>query len=276
MISLLFTSCMVSEISSKWSWSGNVYLRGQQGLENTEDVEATMTTTSGKHLHTSQTPNGKNSPYRRFELNEEQYDIPVNIRVNGLQGYSTLWSGRTPYHENPMGGENDLWLNGALYIQGQAFQQTFLNSVGLIDVPFLIDPENGDIQPFVHLWGQPLDPTQWGGALIEVLVLEADLSSTILDTGLDDASQISNGIENDIDWSLATSYDILILEVTEEGLILPLENPIPEDKEPSLFFSFSLPSGYTRIQVTTKDGNTIISDYASLDGEVLSAMYFSL
>ena len=272
MIALFFISCIVNEPSSRWSWSGNVYLRGQQGLENTEDVEATMTTTSGIHLHTAKTPNGKDSPYRRFELNEEEYDIPVNIRVNGLQGYSTLWSGRTPYHANPTGGENDLWLNGALYIQGQAFQQTFLNSVGLIDVPFLIDPENGDIQPFVHLWGQPLDSTQWGGAFIEVLVVAADLSTTILDTGLDDESQISN----DIDWSLATSYDILILEVTEEGVILPLENPIPENKEPSLFFSFSLPSGYTRIQVTTKDGTTIISDYASLDGDVLSAMYFSL
>ena len=237
LIALFFISCIVPDNSSNWFWSGNIYLRGQQGLENTEDVQATMTTTLGQHLHTSQTPNGKNSPYRRFELHKDQYDVPMNIRVDGLNGYPTLWSGRTPSHVSPVGGENDLWLNGALYIQGQAFQQTFLNSLGLIDVPFLIDPESGEVQSFTHLWGQPLDASEWGGALIEVLVVEADLNSTIADTGMND---VSENVESEIDWSLATTYDVLILEVTEEGLILPLENPIPEDKEPSLFFSFSL------------------------------------
>ena len=89
-----------------------------------------MTYPTGVLLQNAKTPSGKKSPYRRFEFNEEQYGLPVNIRVNGLNGYSTLWASQTPSHSNPTGGENDIWLNGALYIQGQAFQQSFLNSIG--------------------------------------------------------------------------------------------------------------------------------------------------
>ena len=152
-------------------------------------------------------------------------------------------------------------------------------SLGLVDIPLLIDPETSETQPFVHLWGQALDPTVWGGAHIEVLVIESDLESIIFDTGAGD----NTGIENidileadELDWSNATTHDVVILEITEEGLILPLENPIPEGKEPSLFFSFSLPAGHTRLQVTSVDGSIIKADYSSMTGDVISAMYFSL
>ena len=203
-------SCIYVEPSLDWYWSGNVYLRGSEGLENTEDIDASMTYPTGRFLQEAKTPNGQNSPYRRFEFDENQYDMPVNIRVNGVNGYSTLWSARTPTHSNPTGGENDIWLNGALYIQGQAFQQTFLNSLGLVDVPLLIDPETSETQTFAHLWGQPLDPTVWAGAHIEVLVIESDLESIIFDTGTSDNTGTENVdiLESDeLDWSNATTHD---------------------------------------------------------------------
>ena len=269
----LLSACVYVEPSTTWFWSGNIYLRDTEGLANTEEIEASVTYPTGALLQNAKTPSGKNSPYRRFEFNEEQYGIPVNIRVNGLNGYSTLWASQTPSHINPTGGENDIWLNGALYIQGQAFQQSFLNSIGFNNIPFLIDPETNEAQDFTHLWGQPSDPTKWGGAYIEVLVIEADLSDVSSDTGAFENSDIVNPEE--LDWSSASSYDVDVIEITEEGLILPLENPVPADKEPSLFFAFSLPPGHTRLRVTTGEGEVIITDYASLSGEVLSAMYFS-
>jgi len=270
----LLSACVYVEPTTTWYWSGNIYLRGTEGLENTEEIEASATYPTGALLQNAKTPSGKNSPYRRFELNEEQYGIPVNIRVNGLNGYSTLWAAQTPSHSNPTGGENDIWLNGALYIQGQAFQQSFLNSIGFNEIPFLIDPETNEVQDFTHLWGQPSDPTKWGGALIEVLVIEADLNDISSDTATTDSVDVMDPEE--LDWSSADSYDVDIIEITEEGLILPLENPIPVDKEPSLFFSFSLPVGHTRLRITTTEGEVVVTDYASLSGEVLSAMYFSL
>ena len=274
MMLLLFWGCIYTDVNTNWYWSGNIYLRGTQGLETMENLQATMLYPTGEHLQEAVAPSGQNSSYRRFELDSTQYDVPMNIRIKGDNAYATLWSGRTPTHENPIGGENDLWLNGALYAQGKAFQQSFLNSMGLIDVPLLIDPDTNDVEPFTHLWGQPLDPTVWSGVHIEVFVVETDLQPLLLDTG-EEQNQL-NGDVNDIEWSSAVSYDVLIFEITEEGLILPLENPIPPDKEPSLFFSFSLPAGHTRLQMTTAEGEVIISDYPTLPGDVISALYFSL
>ena len=80
---------------------------------------------------------------------------------------------------------------------------------------------------------------EWG--LIEVLVIEADLSDLSSDTATIDSVDTID--PDELDWSSASSYDVDVIEITEEGLILPLENPMPIDKEPSLFFAFSLPPG---------------------------------
>ena len=109
---------------------------------------------------------------------------------------------------------------------------------------------------------------------IEVLVIEVDLSDLSSDTATIDSVDTID--PDELDWSSASSYDVDVIEITEEGLILPLENPVPIDREPSLFFCLFSSPGHTRLRVTTSEGEVVVTDYASLPGEVLSAMYFSL
>ena len=69
----ILSACVYVEPSTTWFWSGNIYLRGIEGLANTEEIEASVTYPTGALLQNAKTPSGKNSPYRRFEFNDNSY-----------------------------------------------------------------------------------------------------------------------------------------------------------------------------------------------------------
>lgn len=159
-------------------------------------------------------------------------DVEVAIRISGTEHVSSVWRARTP-------NGRAYWLTGALFTQ---YTSSFDALVKALDGFEGLDPEDLAKGTVVHLWGQPLDPDAWAGAVVTA-------------TGGDGADVPM--------FTFAVDEDKGI--VTEAG-----------DQPVSFFFGANAVPGDVTLRVEAVDGRASETTYPTRGGDLVTAPFFDL
>ncbi len=159
-------------------------------------------------------------------------DEEVAIRLSGAQHVSSLWRAHTP-------NGRAYWLTGSLFTQ---FTSSFDALVKALDGFEGLDPEDLAKGKVVHLWGQPLEPDAWAGAVVTA-------------TGGDGADVPM--------FTFAVDEDKGV--VTEAG-----------DQPVSFFFGANAAPGDVTLRVEAVDGRVAETTYPARGGDLVTAAFFDL
>ena len=158
-------------------------------------------------------------------------DIDVAIRISGAEHVSSVWRAHTP-------GGRAYWLTGALFTQYVTSFDAFVDALEGVKG---LDPEDLSKGTVVHVWGQPLDPDAWAGAVVSA-------------TGGDGA---------DVPMFTFAIDDESV--VTEAG-----------DQPVSFFFGANAAPGDVTLRVEAVDGRVAETTYPTRGGDLVSAAFFDL
>ena len=214
------------ESSQATFWEGYVYTQTETGLEALPNAFTELYDIEGTLLTTGIVPNGRPSNFNQLILEDGWADQPCTLRVGGDESQTIQWAGRIP-----TGAAT--WIPGAVFGIEPSFLNAFFNSFA--------EPAGVILEDAVHLWGEPLYPTEWIGA--EFLLIDIDGTEypiypySQLDTGL-----ISSNTTEKIDW----------------------------------FFAWNLPAKPLILTVSMPDGRSIETTYHPKQGDILSALYYTL
>jgi hypothetical protein len=159
-------------------------------------------------------------------------DTDVAVRIEGDEHVSSVWRARTP-------SGRGYWLTGALFTQYATSFEALLKALeGFPDLPPAEDLAAGKV---VHLWGQPLDPDAWAGAVVTA----------------------TGGDGKDVPMFTFASDDKGV--VTEAG-----ENPV------DFFLGVNAAPGEVTLHVEAADGTAGESTYPTRGGDLVTAAFFDL
>ncbi len=158
-------------------------------------------------------------------------DLDVAIRVSGDEHVTSVWRGHTPHGRG-------YWLTGALFTQYTSSFTALLEA--LEGVPGLV-PEDLAKGKVVHIWGQPLDPDAWAGALVTA-------------TGGD-----------------GEDVPMFTFAIDEKGVVTEAgDGPV------SFFLGVNARPGNVALRVEAVDGRVGQSTYPTRGGDLLTAAFFDL
>jgi hypothetical protein len=264
MLPLLFAACTVSTSDPALAcllpeneedlicWTGYVYSRPLYSDLRRNAVGADLLPFSegsiqlldsdGGLLADAQQPYESSPSFWGFDLAVEDAGREVAIRVEGEDFVPMLWRSQAP----SKGPANWLSTNGqgesrALHTHSIAFQESFINSLGLGASPI---PADGT----AHLWGQPVSPEDWAGAQIRVTGSDGtDVETILLSYGENDVLQVESSER--VDFFFA--FDIPAGDPGEGG------------------------TGSVLLE-TTVGGSSVATEYPAESGDTLNAMYYAL
>ena len=202
---LLLVGCQyleeVREDPTEVSWGGYVYAYLSEVDEAVVLSEATtdnpivepavelvdLTDTS---LAEATQPYTDSPGYWRFDTAPVGKDVAIRVSGEGLT--PTVWRGVVP-------GGTATWLTGVIYAYEATIYDDFFASIdGFqgMDFPSLVDSES------TVLWGEPLSPEDWAGAIITVTDGEG-ISAEVLALAYDDTGALVEASDGAIDLFLA-------------------------------------------------------------------------
>jgi hypothetical protein len=157
--------------------------------------------------------------------------VEVAIRISGSQHVSSVWRAHTP-------SGRAYWLTGALFTQYASSFEELLEALEGVEG---LDPEDLAKGTVVHIWGQPMDPDAWAGAVVTA-------------TGGDGAD--------------VPMFTFAIDEknvVTEAG-----------DQPVAFFVGANAAPGDVTLRVETVDGRVAETTYPTRGGDLVTAAFFDV
>jgi hypothetical protein len=158
-------------------------------------------------------------------------DVEVAIRISGAEHITSVWRGHTP-------GGRAYWLTGALFTQ---YAASFEALVKALEGVKGLDPEDLTKGTVVHLWGQPLDPDAWAGAIVTA-------------TGGDGAA-----------------VPMFTFAIDDKGVVTEAG-----DQPVAFFFGANAAPGDVALRVEAVDGRVVETTYPTRGGDLVTAAFFDL
>jgi hypothetical protein len=159
-------------------------------------------------------------------------DTEVAIRISGPDHVSSVWRAHTP-------NGRAYWLTGALFTQYTSSVDALVKVLDQFDGLDPLDLADGKV---VHIWGQPLDPKAWAGAVLTA-------------TGGDGADVPMFTFAVDTDKGT----------VSEAG-----DGPV------DFFFGANAMPGDVTLRVEAVDGSVAETTYPTRGGDLVTAAFFDL
>jgi hypothetical protein len=158
-------------------------------------------------------------------------DVDVAVRISGAEHVSSLWRAHTP-------SGRAYWLTGALFTQYTVSFDAFLKALEGVEG---LDPADLSEGTVVHLWGQPLDPDAWAGAVVTA-------------TGGDGAD-----------------VPMFTFAIDEKNLVTEAG-----DQPVSFFFGANAVPVDVTLRVETVDGRVAETTYPARGGDLVTAAFFDV
>ncbi len=238
--------CVISEVDQSVHWAGWVLtdMPSDEGNEVLQTGAVEITTPDGTSLGEA---DASTSSPGFFSLDVEA-DTEIGLRITGESIHPTVWRTRTPRSEG-------YWLYGALFGVDAVNLDLTLSSLAELTAQAI--PWQDD-QAGVLIYGAPTirdaaDEAAWTGAELTALDSEGG-TGTVITLAHDPETGITG------------------VAAGPSGLVGPdqVVGPVV------LFVAYDLAPGPIRLIAQGSDGRTAVADWASLNGDVLSAFHLTL